>query len=126
MNENYLANKMIGLAIEIHRALGPGLLENAYEECLFYKIRQAGFKVEKQKPMPLVFERVKLDCGYRIDLLVENKLVLEVKSVEALHPIHFAQTLTYLRLGDYRLGLLINFNSELLRDGIRRVINGTL
>ncbi len=92
----------------------------------FYKIRQAGFRVEKQKPMPLVYEEVKLDCGYRIDLLVENKLVLEIKSVDALHPIHFAQTLTYLRLGDYRLGLLMNFNSELLRDGIRRIINRTL
>ncbi len=126
MSENILANRVIGLAIEIHRNLGPGLLENAYEECLYFKLLQAGFRVEKQKPMPLVYEEVKLDCGYRIDLVVENKLVVEVKSVDALHPIHLAQTLTYLRLGDYRLGLLINFNVELLKEGIRRVINGKL
>jgi len=126
MRENELANRVIGLAIEIHRALGPGLLESAYEECLFFKIAQAGLKVEKQKPMPLVYEQVKLECGYRIDLLVENALVVEVKSCDALHPIHLAQTLTYLKLGDYRLGLLINFNVELLRDGIKRVINGKL
>jgi len=126
MSENELANRVIGLAIEIHRSLGPGLLENAYEECLYFKLLQAGFRVEKQKAMPLVYEDVKLECGYRIDLLLENKLVVEVKSVEALHPIHLAQTLTYLRLGDYRLGLLINFNVELLKDGVRRVINGNL
>ena len=126
MSENELANRVIDLAIEIHRSLGPGLLENAYEECLYFKLLQAGFRVEKQKAMPLVYEDVKLECGYRIDLLLENKLVVEVKSVEALHPIHLAQTLTYLRLGDYRLGLLINFNVELLKDGVRRVINGNL
>lgn len=126
MNENELANKVIGLSIDIHRSLGPGLLENAYEECLYFKLLQAGFKVEKQKPMPLVYEEVKLECGYRIDLVVENKLVVEVKSVDAIHPIHLAQTLTYLRIGDYRLGLLINFNVELLRDGIKRLINGNL
>lgn len=126
MNENELANKVIGLAIEVHRALGPGLLENAYEECLFYKIIASGLQAEKQKRMPLVYEGVHLECGYRIDIVVENKLVVEVKSVDAIHPIHLAQTLTYLRLGDYRLALLINFNVEVLRDGIKRVINGTL
>jgi len=126
MHENELATKVIGLAIEIHRVLGPGLLESAYEECLYYKLVTAGFFTEKQKPMPLVYEGVQLDCGYRIDLLVENKLVVEVKSVDATHPIHTAQTLTYLRLGRYKLALLINFNVELLRDGVRRVINGTL
>lgn len=117
---------MIGLAIEIHRSLGPGLLESAYEECLYYKIVTSGLRAEKQKRMPLVYEEVQLECGYRIDIVVENKLVVEVKSVDAIHPMHLAQTLTYLRLGGYRLGLLINFNVELLRNGIKRVINGTL
>lgn len=119
MMENELATKVIGLAIEVHRVLGPGLLENAYEECLFYKIREAGLNVVKQQPMPLVFEGVKLECGYRIDLLVENKLVIEVKSVDALHPIHLAQTLTYLRLGEFKLALIINFNVEILREGYK-------
>ena len=123
MSENELAKKIIGLAIEVHKALGPGLLESAYKECLFYKIKQAGFSVEKEKPMPLVFENVKLDCGYRIDLLVENKLVIEIKAVNALNNIHLAQTLTYLRLGNFKLGLLINFNVPLLKNGIKRVIN---
>lgn len=101
-------------------------MENAYEECLYYKLVNSGLLVEKQKPMPLIDEDVKLEAGYRIDIVVENKLVVEVKSVDAIHPIFLAQTLTYLRLGGFKLGLLINFNVELLRDGIRRVINGTL
>jgi GxxExxY protein len=126
MTENELANKVIGLSIEVHSALGPGLLESAYQECLYYKIGKAGLKVEKEKPMPLFFEEVKLECGYRIDLLVENKLVIEIKSVEAINDVHLAQTLTYLRLGNYKLGLLINFNVALLKTGIKRVINGTL
>src|SRR6478672_12679950 len=126
MHENELATNVIGLAIEIHRTLGPGLLENAYEECLYYKLVTSGFRVEKQKAMPLVYEGVHLEAGYRIDLVVENRLVVEVKSVDAIHPIFLAQTLTYLRLGGYKLGLLINFNVELLRDGIKRVIHGTL
>jgi GxxExxY protein len=126
MNENYLSNKVIGLAIEIQETLGPGLLENSYLECLYFKILQTGLIVEKQRAMPLVFEGVHLECGYRIDLLVENKLVIEVKSVEALNNIFIAQVLTYLRLGDFRLGLLINFNVLLLKEGIRRVINGAL
>lgn len=126
MTENEIANRVIGLAIEVHTALGPGLLESAYQECLFYKIGKAGLKVEKEKPMPLIFEEVKLECGYRIDLLVENKFVIEVKSVEALNDIHLAQTLTYMKLGNYKLGLLINFNVALLKNGIKRVINGTL
>jgi GxxExxY protein len=124
MTENEIANKVIGLAIEVHSALGPGLLESAYQECLFYKIGKAGLKVEKEKPMPLVFEDVKLECGYRIDLLVENKLVIEIKSVESLNDVHLAQTLTYMKLGNYKLGLLINFNVALLKNGIRRVVNG--
>jgi len=126
MNENEIANKIIGLAIEVHGVLGPGLLESAYKECLFYKIQKAGLFVEKEKPIPLIFEEVKLDCGYRVDLLVENKLVIEMKSVEAINDIHLAQTLTYLKLGKYKLGLLINFNVILLKNGIKRVINGTL
>ena len=126
MHENELATKVIGFAIEIHRTLGPGLLENAYEECLYYKLVTSGLYTEKQKAMPLVYETVHLECGYRIDLVVENKLVVEIKSVDAVHPVHLAQTLTYLRLGGFKLALLINFNVELLRDGIRRVINGQL
>ena len=124
MTENELSNKIIGLAMEVHTALGPGLLESAYKECLFYKIGQSGIQVEKEKPMPLVFEAVRLDCGYRIDLVTENKLVIEIKSVDALNDIHLAQTLTYLKLGNYKLGLLINFNVVRLKDGIKRVVNG--
>jgi GxxExxY protein len=126
MNENELSNKVIGLAMEVHSALGPGLLESAYREYLFYKIVQSGLFAEKEKPMPLVFESVRLDCGYRIDLLIENKLVIELKSVDSLNDIYLAQTLTYMKLGNYKLGLLINFNVVRLKNGIKRVINGTL
>ncbi|MFZ1808209.1 MAG: GxxExxY protein [Cyclobacteriaceae bacterium] len=126
MDENELSKEIIGLAIEVHRSLGPGLLESAYKECLNYKLIQAGLYVEKEKPMPLVFEDVKLDCGYRMDLLVENKLVIEIKSVESLTDVHLAQTLTYLKLGKFKLGLLINFNVVMLKHGIKRVINGVL
>ena len=124
MKENELSHIVIGLAIDIHSSLGPGLLESAYQECLFYKLNKEGFKVEKEKTMPLIFEGLKLDCGYRIDLLVENKLVIEIKRVDALNEIHLAQTLTYLKLGKYKLGLLINFNTILLKSGIKRIING--
>ena len=123
---NILSNKIIGIAIGVHTALGPGLLESAYKECMYYKIGKSGIWVEKEKPMPLIFEEVKLDCGYRMDLVAEKKLVIEIKSVESLNDIHLAQTLTYLKLGNYKLGLLINFNVVRLKDGIRRVINGTL
>lgn len=123
MTENEIVTIVIGLAIEVHKALGPGLLENAYKECLFYKITQRGLLVEKEKALPLVFEEVKLDCGYRVDLLVENKFIIEIKSVESLSTIHLAQTLTYLKLGKYKLALLINFNEVLLKNGIRRIIN---
>ncbi|UUV20956.1 GxxExxY protein [Paenimyroides aestuarii] len=126
MIENELSNKVIGFAIDVHKALGPGLLESAYKECLFYKIKQEGIKVEKEKAMPLVFENVKLECGYRMDLLVENKLVIEIKSVDALNDVHLAQTLTYMKLGNFKLGLLINFNVVLLKHGLKRVINGSL
>jgi GxxExxY protein len=123
MTENQLASGIIGLAIEVHKLLGPGLLESVYKECLFDSIQQNGFHVEKEIPIPVVFKERKLNCGFRIDLLVEKKLVLEIKSVEALNDIHFAQTLTYLRLGDFRLGLIINFNVILLKSGLRRVVN---
>lgn len=124
MNENELSNKVIGSAIEVHTVLGPGLLESAYKECLYYKLNLSGLSVEKEKPMPLIYENVKLDCGYRIDLLVENKLVIEIKSVDALNDIHLAQTLTYLKLGNFKLGLLINFNVMRVKNGIKRVVNG--
>lgn len=124
MEVNELSNVVIGMAIDVHSALGPGLLESAYKECLFYKIQKEGFYVEKEKAVPLIFEDVKLDCGYRMDILVENKLVLELKCVEKLTDLHLAQTLTYLKLGNFRLGLLMNFNSFLLKDGLRRVVNG--
>jgi GxxExxY protein len=123
MNENEISNNIIGLAIEVHQSLGPGLLESAYKECLYYKLIRSGLIVEKEKPMPLVFEEVRLDCGYRIDLLVENKVVIEIKSVESLNNVHFAQTLTYMKLGNFKLGLLINFNVSLLKDGIKRIAN---
>ena len=122
MIENEIANKTIGLALEVHKILGPGLLESAYKECLYYKIKQAGYHVEKEKRLPLIFENIRLDCGYRIDLLIENKLVIEVKATDELNNVHLAQLLTYLRLGRFRLGLLINFNVTLLKDGIKRVI----
>jgi GxxExxY protein len=123
MNENEIANKILGLAIEVHKALGPGLFESAYQECLMYKIIQSGMTAVKEKPMPLIFEEVKLDCGYRIDILVEHKVVVEIKSVEALNDVHLAQTLTYMKLGDFKLGLLINFNVALLKNGVKRLVN---
>ena len=123
---NELSGQIIGMAIDVHHALGPGLLESCYKECLCYKITKSGLYVEKEKPMPLVYEEVKLECGYRIDLLVENKIVIEIKSVEALNDIHLAQILTYMKLGGHKLGLLMNFNVVKLKDGIKRVINGTL
>ncbi len=123
MNENEISNKIIGLAINVHRNLGPGLLESTYKECLFYEIIHSGMLAVKEKPIPLIYKEIKLECGYRIDILVENKLVIEVKSVEALNDIYLFQTLTYMKLGNYKLGLLINFNVVLLKDGIRRIIN---
>ena len=124
MIEHVLSGKIIGIAIDVHTALGPGLLESAYKECLYYKVLKSGLLIEKEKAMPLMFEEVKLDCGYRIDLLVENQLVIEIKSVESINEVHLAQTLTYMKLGDYKLGLLINFNVYKLKDGIKRIKNG--
>lgn len=123
MTEDELSNIVIGLAINVHTALGPGLLESVYRECLYYEINKCGFRVEKEKSLPVIYEDVKLDCGFRIDLLVEDKLLIELKSVVALNDVHIAQTLTYLKLGDYRLGLLINFNVFRLKDGLKRVVN---
>ena len=123
MNENDLSKKIIGCAIEVHKQLGPGLLESAYQECLYYELSQSGLKVQKEKPMPIVYKEVKLDHGYRIDLLVEEKVVVEIKTVEAFNDVHTAQALTYLRLGKYKLGLLLNFQTTVLKHGIKRVIN---
>ena len=123
MTENELSKEIIGLAMKVHTTLGPGLLESAYKESLYFKIRQRGVKVEKEKSLPLVLEEIRLECGYRIDLIVEEKVVIEVKSVDAFNDIHLAQLLTYLRLSRCKLGLLINFNVLHLKDGIRRVGN---
>ena len=123
MTENEISSRIIGCAIDIHKSLGPGLLESAYQECLYYKLQKEGLRVEKEKAMPLIYEEVHLDCGYRIDLLVENKVVIELKSVEALTDVHMAQTLTYMKLGEYKLGLLMNFNVNLLKNGVKRVVN---
>jgi len=116
-----LTERIIGSAIEVHRALGPGLLESAYEECLSYELSSAGLHFERQKPLPVVYKEVQLDCGYRIDLLVEDKVILELKSVERLQPIHQAQLLTYLRLSRISTGILMNFNTAVLKDGIKRM-----
>ena len=126
MTENELSRITFDAGIKVHKALGPGLLESAYEECLFYELKKTGLLVEKQKALPLIYEDVKLDAGYRIDLLVEKKLVIEIKSVEALNDLHLAQILTYLKLSDCKLGLLINFNTVLFKNGVKRVINGKL
>lgn len=126
MNENELAKIVFELGLKVHKNLGPGLLESSYEECLFYEINKIGIKVEKQMALPLIYEEVNLDIGYRMDLIVENKLIIEIKSVEALNDLHMAQILTYLKLSNCKLGLLINFNSVLFKNGVKRVINGQL
>ena len=123
MTENELSHLVVGCAMRVHTALGPGLLESAYEACLQFELIKSGLRVEAQKPLPLVYESVKLECGYRVDLLVESKLIIEVKSIETLAEIHFAQVLTYLRLSNLRLALLLNFNVAHMKDGIRRIVN---
>jgi len=123
MHVNKVSGIVVDRAIHVHRELGPGLLESSYVECLYYELRKRELLVEKQKPLPLVYEEVKLEIGYRIDLLVEKKVVVEVKSVEALNDVHLAQILTYLKLSGCKIGLLINFNVKLLKHGIKRVIN---
>jgi GxxExxY protein len=123
MDENEISNKVIGCALTVHRALGPGLLESAYEACLYYECMQHSLVVERQSPIPLLYKEVKMECGYRADLVVERRVIIEIKAVEALNEIHFAQALTHLRLSGLKLGLLINFNVVLLKDGIKRVAN---
>ena len=120
---NQLAEKIIGAAIKIHRTIGPGLLESAYQTCLAFELREMGLGVEEQKAVPLVYGPVKLDCGFRADLLVEGRIVVELKSKEALHPVDHAQVLSHLRLLGLQVGLLINFHVAVLKDGIRRIVN---
>ncbi|MCF8364945.1 MAG: GxxExxY protein [Bacteroidales bacterium] len=126
MTENEISKVVYDCALKVHKNLGPGLLESAYEECLFYELSKTGLKVEKQKPLPLIYEDVKLEIGYRIDLMVENKFIIEIKAVDALNDVHLAQILTYLKISDCKLGMLINFNVTLIKKGIKRVINGIL
>jgi len=123
MVENEISEKIIGCAIEVHKSLGPGLLESAYMECLCYELHNTGLIVVKEKPLPLIYKEVKLDIGYRLDLLVENKVIVEIKSVESLNDIHVAQVLTYLKISGCKLGLLINFNVLRLVSGIKRLVN---
>lgn len=123
MRENELSKIVFDCALKVHQTLGPGLLESAYEECLFYELKKTGLYVEKQKALPLIYEEVKLDIGYRIDIIIENKLILEIKSVEVLNDVHFAQIMTYLKLTDCKLGMLLNFNVSLIKNGIKRVVN---
>ena len=124
MTDIELTSKIINCAMQVHKALGPGLLENVYHECLVFKLEQSGLKVEREKHIPVIFENKKMKCTYRVDVLVEDRIVLELKSVEALCDVHKAQLLSYLKLGGFRPGLLINFNTVSLTTGIKRVING--
>jgi GxxExxY protein len=117
-----LTERVIGLAIDVHRHLGPGLLESAYEECLAFELGQAGVEHRRQVALPVVYKEVRLDCGYRMDIVVRQQLIIEIKAIERLMPVHEAQTLTYLRLGGYKVGLLLNFNSVVLKDGLRRFV----
>ena|SRR5690554_3817372 len=123
MTENELSSKIIGACIEVHKQLGPGLLESTYEVCLAHELRLMGLEVREEVPLPVVYKDIKLNAGYRIDMIVNNKVILEIKSVEALAPIHTAQILTYLKLKEIKLGLLINFNSVKLIDGLKRIVN---
>jgi GxxExxY protein len=124
MEQNELSRAIIGAAIEVHRRLGPGLLESAYRVCLAYELRKRGFEVEQERPVPVVYDEVKLECGFRADLIVERQVVVELKAKTTIHPVDEAQTLSHLRLLKLRLGLLINFHEEKLVDGVRRIING--
>jgi GxxExxY protein len=126
MHENEISERVIGCAIEVHKALGPGLLESAYEECLASEMDARGLKYERQKPIPVVFRNIKLDCGYRVDFLVEDRVVVELKAIDVVPPVMHAQVLTYVRLLDVRLGLLINFHVEQLTKGIRRFANNLI
>jgi GxxExxY protein len=126
ITEDEISKIVFESALKVHKTLGPGLLESAYEECLYYELKKYDLVIEKQKPLPLIYEDVKMEVGYRIDIIIENKFIVEVKSVEALNDVHLAQLLTYLKLSNCKLGLLINFNVKLLKEGVRRVINGNL
>jgi GxxExxY protein len=121
MTENEITEKAIGCAIKVHTVLGPGLLESAYEACLYHELLQTGLTIIRQKPLPLVYKEIKLECGYRADFLIENKVIIEVKAVESLNDIHLAQVITYLKLSDCSIGLLLNFNVLKMKDGIKRV-----
>lgn len=123
MTENEISREVLDAAFNVHSALGPGLLESSYQECLAYELEKSGLHVAKEQPLPLIYEEVKLECGYRVDLLVESNFIVELKSVVKLNDIHLAQLLTYLKLADIKLGLLLNFNVNSLKDGIKRVIN---
>lgn len=118
-----ITESIIGAAVAVHRALGPGLLESAYEACLAFELAERGLKIEQQKPLPVIYREVELDCAYRLDLLVEESVIVEIKSVERLAPIHLAQLLSYLKLSGCKVGLLMNFNVKMLKDGIRRVVD---
>ena len=120
---NNITDKIISAAIAVHRELGPGLLESAYEACLVYELVQRGLSMEQQKTLPVIYRDVRVDCGYRIDLFVENQVIVELKAVEKLEPIHKAQLLSYLKLSGCKVGLLINFNVKILKDGIHRIVN---
>jgi GxxExxY protein len=120
---NQVTEKIIGAAIEIHKTLGPGLLESAYEECLCYELSRAGLHFQRQVDLPVLYKEVRLDCGYRLDLIVEDAVIVELKTVECLLPIHEAQLLTYLKMKNLRVGLLINFNVPVLKEGIKRMVN---
>ncbi len=122
MQFELVSKRIIGSAIEVHNHLGPGLLESAYEECLAYELAQNGLHIERQKAVPVVYKEVKLDCGYRIDILVNNEVVIEIKSVDALHPVHEAQILTYMKFAQKKIGLLINFNVTVLKSGLKRYV----
>ncbi|MDF0718699.1 GxxExxY protein [Kaistella sp. PBT33-4] len=124
MHENDISQMVFDAGLKVHRNLGPGLLESAYEECLYYELLKTGLYIEKQKAMPLIYEEIKMDVGYRLDFLIEGKVVVEIKSVESLNEVHLAQVLTYLKLSKCKLGLLINFNVNLFKVGYRRILNG--
>jgi GxxExxY protein len=123
MDINELSSKIIGAAIEVHKGLGPGLLESSYEECLCYELGLRGLSFERQKPLPVIYKRKKLDCGYRLDIVVENAIILELKSCKKIEPIHKAQVLTYLKLSGLNLGLILNFDTTAMKDGIVRIVN---
>ncbi len=126
MTENQIAKVVFECSMKVHRSLGPELLESTYQECLFYELSNQNIKVEKQKALPLVYNEVKMEVGYRVDLMIEDKFIVELKAVDSLTDVHLAQILTYLKLAECKLGMLINFNVALLKNGVKRVINGRL